>query len=767
MSLLALLGLTLASTAAVRTANYEVVPLPKSITLHADAPQFDLTSSTVISYPKSEAALRRNAELLADYINELTGITPKITTKVPKSNVIRLTSDLKADNPEAYTIEVNSRAITVNGATAAANFLGIQTLRKSIPATGTGGVSFPAVSISDYPRFAYRGTHFDTSRHFFPVDSVKKFIDIIALHNINRFHWHLTDDQGWRLEIKKYPRLTEISSKRKGTCIGHDFESLDGVEYGGYYTQDEIRDIVKYAADRHITIIPEIDLPGHMVAALAAYPELGCTGGPYEVWTRWGVSDDLLCAGNDSTIQFIDDVLTEVVDLFPSEYIHIGGDECPKIRWEACPKCQARIAELGFVSDSHSTAEQKLQSWVMEHAAATLASLGRKIIGWDEILEGGLFPGATVMSWRGSEGAIAAAQQGHDAILTPTNYCYFDYAQSRDLASEPLGIGGYVPVEKVYSLEPTAGLTPDEAKHILGAQSNLWTEYIKSFPHVEYMELPRLAALSEVQWLLPEERNYEQFTQRVLPLVELYRRLGYNYATHLFDIQGGLESDFTTNKIVARLRTVDGAPIHYTTDGSIPTTDSPLYTGPVVIDSACRFNAKAFRPEGESRLYTDTVTFNKATSCEVTFATTPHSRYTSTGPSLLTDGRYGTQAFNTGEWIGFEGTPLSATINLNKTQTIHNVTIRNLVDTPNWIFDAESITISVSSDGVNYRTVATLIPEQAGQNVQEIRAHSLEFEPADARYIKVEEECLMAIPAWESRGTGCAGFIFIDEISVD
>ncbi|MDE6782732.1 MAG: family 20 glycosylhydrolase, partial [Paramuribaculum sp.] len=501
--------------------------------------------------------------------------------------------------------------------------------------------------------------------------------------------------------------------------------------------------------------------------ALAAYPEFGCTGGPYEVWTRWGVSDDVLCAGNDSTLQFIDDVLAEVVELFPSEYIHIGGDECPKFRWEECPKCQARIAELGFVSDEHSSKEQKLQSWVMAHAANTLAGLGRKMIGWDEIIEGGLFPGATVMSWRGAEGAIAAARQGHDAILTPTNYCYFDYCQSRDQASEPLGIGGYVPVDKVYSLDPVAGLTEDEAKHILGAQSNLWTAYIETFPHVEYMELPRLAALSEVQWLAPEQKDYDAFTHRLPRLIDLYRTLGYNYATHVFDIQGGLVSDYGKNKIVADLRTIDNAPIHYTTDGSVPTLASPLYTEPVVIESNCRFNAKAFRPTGESRMFSDTVTYNKATSCEVTFATTPHSRYTSTGPSLLTDGRFGGSAFNTGEWIGFEGTPLVATVDLNRLVPVHRVILRNLVDTPNWIFDAEEIVVSVSTDGKEFTQVAKLIPEQAGQNVQEIRTHTLNFASTPARYVKVEAGCVDAIPSWDSRGAGCKGFIFVDEICVD
>ncbi|MBD5255793.1 MAG: family 20 glycosylhydrolase [Barnesiella sp.] len=746
-------------------ANYEVVPLPQRIIPGRDK-AFVLNSKTSICYPKSDASLKRNAELLAEYLKTLTGYSLKVKAGSAKSNAILLSADLKNDNAEAYTMTVGHDLIRIDGASAAGNFYGIQTLRKSVDATRTGEITFPAVEISDAPRFPYRGAHFDTSRHYFPTDSVKSFIDMLALHNINRFHWHITDDQGWRLEIKKYPLLTEVGARRDGTCIGKDFESSDSIPYGGYYTQDEARDIVKYAADRHITVIPEIDLPGHMLAALTAYPELGCTGGPYAVWQRWGVADDVLCAGNDNTLNFIDDVLAEVVDIFPSEYIHIGGDECPKVRWEKCPKCQARIKELGLKSDDHSTAEQKLQNFVMSRAAQSLASKGRKMIGWDEIIEGGLFPGATVMSWRGVEGAREAARQGHDAIMTPTNYCYFDYLQSQDASREPFGIGGYVPVSKVYSLEPTESLSDTEAKHILGAQANLWTEYISTLNHVQYMELPRLAALSEVQWLQPEAKDYNAFTHRLLPLINHYRRLGYNYAPHIFDVQGGLVSDPANHVIVADLRTVDDAPIYYTLDGTTPTASSTLYTSPVSIDHTATFKAVAIRPEGNSPILVDSVSFNKATSSAVELLTTPHSRYKAPG-SLLTDGRFGGSSFNTGEWIGYENTPLVALIDLGKVQSVSNVGFNALVDALNWIMDARSMKVEISTDGTNFTTVGDeSYPEMTGYETK-IAHHNISFPQADARYVKVTIGCETKLPQWQEAGAGKPGFLFVDEIVVD
>ena len=414
---------------------------------------------------------------------------------------------------EEYNLDVTQRKVVVKCSDLNGAVYAIETIKQLLPVeiyknSPAENVSWtiPCVKIHDKPRFAYRGLHLDPSRHFFDVDEVKRYIDIIVLHKMNTLHWHLTDDQGWRIEIKKYPKLTEIGAYRDKTLIGHlnDDKGYDYTRYGGFYTQDDIREVVEYAASKGVTVIPEVDLPGHMLAALAAYPEYGCTGGPYEVWGRWGVSEDVLCAGKEETFEFLEGVLTEVMELFPSEYIHIGGDESPKVRWETCPACQARIKELGLKDGEKYSAEHYLQSYVTARVERFLNSHGRKIIGWDEILEGDLAPGATVMSWRGVEGGLQAAKLGHDAIMTPSTHFYFDYCQSDTPENEPLGIGGYIPVEKCYSYEPfTPEMTDDEKGHILGVQANLWTEYIKTPDHLEYMLLPRAAALSEVQWCLP------------------------------------------------------------------------------------------------------------------------------------------------------------------------------------------------------------------------------------------------------------------------
>lgn len=389
---------------------------------------------------------------------------------------------------------------------------------------------FPCVKIQDKPRFGYRGMHLDCSRHFFSVDEVKKYLDIMAIYKLNRFHWHLTDDQGWRAEIKKYPKLTEVGAYRNGTVIKKNWGSNDGIRYGGYYTQEQMKDIVAYAAKLGIIVIPEIDLPGHMMGVLAGYPELGCTGGPYEVWTTWGVSEKVLCPGKEEMFTFLEDVFTELMDIFPSEYIHIGGDECPKSEWEKCPDCQARIKELGIKGDGRHTAEQFLQSYVTSRMQKFLNDHGRKIIGWDEVLEGELAKGATVMSWRGTAGGIKASAMGFDVIMTPNTYCYFDYYQSEDMEKEPFGIGGNLPWEKVYSYEPLEGLDAEQQKHILGVQANLWTEYIPTPEHLEYMLLPRMTALSEVQWCKPEDKNPERYKAAMeAESFRIFDILGYNY----------------------------------------------------------------------------------------------------------------------------------------------------------------------------------------------------------------------------------------------
>ena len=515
--------------------DYRVVPLPRQIVLNAGKP-FRLNASVKIVYPEGNSRMQRNASFLAEYLTDLTGKTYGTTTKTSgKCIVLKLGGD--TTNREAYRIEVTSRQVLVSAATEQGIFYGIQTLRKALP-IGFEQVALPAAVVQDAPRFGYRGMHLDVSRHFFSVDEVKTYIDMLALHNINNFHWHLTDDQGWRIEIKKYPRLTEVGSIRSETVIGHNTGTYDGKPYGGFYTQDQIKSVIDYAQERFINIVPEIDMPGHMLGALSAYPELGCTGGPYALWRQWGVSDQVLCAGNDQTLEFIKEVLTELMGLFPSKYIHIGGDECPKTSWKNCPKCQARIQALGLVSDEKHTAEERLQSFIISYAEKVVNEQGRKIIGWDEILEGGLAPNATVMSWRGMKGGEEAAKQHHDVIMTPNQYVYFDYYQTKDLTNEPLAIGGYVPIQNVYFWEPVpASLTEAEKPFIIGAQANLWTEYIPTFKQAQYMVLPRMAALCEVQWSDPNQKNYPDFLKRLPKLIGLYELYTYNYSKHVWDVE--------------------------------------------------------------------------------------------------------------------------------------------------------------------------------------------------------------------------------------
>ena len=521
--------------------DYQIVPLPKEIKegTTGNTP-FVLMQSTRIVYPKHNKQMQRNAEFLSEYVKDVTGYGLKIGTRKIKSPAISLTLGLQSSNPEAYSINISEAGIQIQGASEAGVFYGIQALRKSMPIGKYAQIEFPSVEINDYPEFGYRGALLDISRHFFTKEEVKEYIDMMALHNMNRFHWHLTDDQGWRIEIKKYPELTSIGSQRKESQNGY-YENhervlkFDGVPHGGFFTQDDIKEVVAYAAERYITIIPEIDLPGHMVSALASYPELGCTGGPYNVWTHWGISEDVLCAGNEKTYQFLTDVFDEIMELFPSTYIHIGGDECPKTRWAQCPKCQAKIKAEGIKSDDKHTKEEYLQSYVMKYMSDYLSEHGRKIIGWDVILEGEAAPGATIMSWRGEAGGIEAARLGHDVIMVPNNYLYLDYYQSKDYESEPYyAIGGYNPVDKIYNYNPLpASLNETEKAHIIGVQANLWTEYIKDFKQVEYMILPRWGAVAEIQWT-GGAKDYPAFLKRLDKFVKLYQAKGYTYAKHAF-----------------------------------------------------------------------------------------------------------------------------------------------------------------------------------------------------------------------------------------
>ena len=532
----------LATGAKAQTARYDIVPLPRSIAVQ-QAPGFVLSEKTAVVYADG---LEKEARFLSEYVEEMTqmklGVRPFAKKSDARGNItLSIAAPDKKKvvaepNEEAYTIEVTAKGVAIGGQTAAAVFRGVQTLRKSLPIVEeTAQVVLPAVKIADEPRFGYRGMHLDCSRHFFPVDFVKRYIDLIALHGMNKFHWHITDDQGWRFESKKYPKLTSIGGWRSGTVVGRNSGIDDGIRHGGFYTQDECREIVRYAADRHITVIPEIDMPGHMVAALAAYPEFGCTGGPYEVEHTWGVFADVLCPGKEQTFKFVEDVLSEVIDVFPSEYIHIGGDECPRDRWKKCPLCQQRIKDEGIKGEGKQTAEDHLQGYFTKRVEKFLHAKGKRLIGWDELLGCDVDVTSTIMSWRGAEPGAKAAKLGHDVIMTPNSPMYFDHYQTDKTNNEPLSIGGNSPVEKVYAFEPVAAdLTPEQAKHILGVQANVWAEYIYSTQHVEYQVLPRMAALAEVQWMQPDQKNFEAFKERVARLKAIYDLHHWRVAQHLF-----------------------------------------------------------------------------------------------------------------------------------------------------------------------------------------------------------------------------------------
>jgi hexosaminidase len=529
--------------------DYQVIPKPAELTMQVG--KFVIDGSTSIS---AAEGLKQEAAFLAESIQQLTQVSPSVTDQKAS---ITLALNNQIENEEGYTLEVTPDQINISGKNAKGVFYGIQSLVQliNLPEEGSSitDVTVPAVTIKDQPRFIYRGMHLDVARHFFDVDFVKKYIDMIAMHKMNTFHWHLTEDQGWRIEIKKYPELTKVGAYRNGTITGHyPGETNDNERYGGFYTQDDIREVLAYAQKRHVEVIPEIELPGHSQAAIASYPYLSCfpeeptevpnglmseaskeqqkNGQPKVVQESWGVYNDVYCAGKEETFAFLEGVLDEVTALFPSKYIHIGGDECPKKNWERCPNCQKRIKEEGLAD------EHELQSYFVTRMEKYLNSKGKQIIGWDEILEGGLAPNATVMSWRGVKGGIEAAKQDHNVIMTPNSNCYFDHYQSKNTDNEPLAIGGFLPVEKVYSYEPVPEeLSADQQHYILGAQGNLWSEYIKTEEYMEYMALPRATALSEVVWSQKEDKDFEDFKSRLTHMRKLYEVKGYNYAKHVFD----------------------------------------------------------------------------------------------------------------------------------------------------------------------------------------------------------------------------------------
>ena len=749
-----------------------IVPYPNH--LETGRGTYRVTDRSVTCDSRTDERTQRAVVGFAARLATVTGGTNPVTVadEVPASG-IRFVTD-ESLPAEGYELNVDGEGIEVRASQFPGFLYALQSLEQLLPAAVYGtepapdaAWEVPCVKIADAPRFAYRGMHLDVARHFFSVDEVKRYIDVMAIHKLNTLHWHLTDDQGWRIEIKRYPELTAVGSIRKATVVRKEWGTYDGTPYGGFYTQDEIRDVVKYAADRGVTVIPEIDLPGHMLAALTAYPELGCTGGPYEVWGRWGVADDVLCPGREKTFEFLEGVLTEVMELFPSEYIHIGGDECPKVRWEKCPRCQAKIRQLGLKDDGEHTAEHYLQSYVTDRIGKFLAQHGRRIIGWDEILEGRAPSDAVVMSWRGSEGGIAAAKLGHDVLMTPNSHVYFDYYPSLDTDAEPFGIGGYIPMEQVYSYDPAfPELTPEQQKHILGVQANLWTEYVLSDEHLEYMLLPRLAALSEVQWCLPETKDWNRFIGS-FRMDKIYSQLGYEFAKHIFGVTASYAVDPEKGGVVMTLTTQGGAPIRYTLDGSDPTASSPLYKAPVTIGESCTFKAAALREGMQTPVYTRKFDFNKATGRRIALNAVPTLKYTYGGASLLVDGYRGGPVYSNGAWIGFLNEPLDVTIDMQGAKPYSAVTVESLVEKGEWVFPPSSVGVYLSDDGSEFTEAALMsVPQETAGSPDGVKPFKVLFPETSARYLRVVARTVDPIPAWHG-AAGQKAHMFVDEIIVE
>jgi hexosaminidase len=575
--------------------DHQLSIIPQPLSLRVTAGNFTIGKKTIICVDNNNASLLKIGEMLSAQLKQQTGYDIKVikVSSTPCANAIILTQKGATDSlgAEGYSMSVGSGKVIIRGLEPAGIFYGMQTLLQLLPVKSETplhspvsglpspvSLVIPGVEITDKPRFEWRGMMLDAGRYFYSVDFIKKYIDYLAMHKMNTFHWHLTEDHGWRIEIKKYPRLTDVAAWRGATQYGKANGQLDQNPHGGYYTQDQVREVIAYAKDRFVNIVPEIEMPGHSLAALVAYPELSCTGGPFKIPDYWGIQKDVFCAGNEQTFKFLEDVLTEIADLFPSPIIHIGGDECPKDHWKTCPKCQARINAEGL-KDEH-----ELQSYFITRIEKFLLTKNKRIIGWDEILEGGLAPKATVMSWRGIKGGIAAAKQHHDVVMAPTTFAYFDYYQGEPYL-EPIAIGGYLPLDKVYSYEPVPEeLNADEALFIKGVQATVWSEFIHSAEKVEYMSFPRAAAIAEIGWTNPKLKNWEDFKRRLETQYKRYENAGINYSKSAYNVTYTSVKNGTDGTAAITLKTNSYQPeIRYTTDSTEPTKNSLVYSSPITV----------------------------------------------------------------------------------------------------------------------------------------------------------------------------------------
>jgi hexosaminidase len=732
--------------------------IPEPVKMEVSKGYFEFNESTVISVNGKEAFA--DAEIFNEYLKNLYGFELKIESDYKtKNNVIRLDKIIRADIPEkSYQISMNPNEINISGD---GIHYGLQTLKQLLFNIKDNSFKIPCTQILDYPRYYYRGMHLDVARHFFPKEFIKKYIDYIAMYKMNYFHWHLTDDQGWRIEIKKYPKLTEIGAWRKGVLTGRyrdKSRASDTAIYGGYYTQEDIKEIVEYAKQRHVTIIPEIEMPGHSLAALSSYPEFSCTGGPFEVAGEWGVFEDIFCP-KEETFTFLQNILSEVAELFPSYYIHIGGDEAPKDSWKSCKHCQDLMKKEGLKD------ENELQSYFIRRIEKFLNSKNKSIIGWDEILEGGLAPNATVMSWRGTEGGIEAAKQNHNVIMTPGEYCYFDHYQG-DPRNEPVAIGGYTTIEKVYSFEPTPmELTAEQKYKIFGAQGNVWTEYIITSDKVEYMIFPRICALAEVLWTPPEKKDYNNFKNRLKYHFGLFEKLKINYSKAIYDISAKyLQTDTKEGIAIELSAPFSNSEIHYTTNGVEPDINSEKYSAPVILKKSSTLKVSYFENSvKQGNTFVQEFHINKATGKDIVLLTEPRKRYSVGGAFSLIDGVTGRLPWSGRDWLGFLGDDLNATVDLGKMQCISEVIIDVLDAELSWIYLPKEIEILISSDGVNYKPVKKVNLEYIDKFERNVK---IDFKKVDTRFVRVIAKNFGKIPSGNP-GEGTDAWLFVDEISIN
>ena len=725
-------------------ADYNVIPQVQYLSVK-DGDVYVFDSSRKLVYDNQDS--RRSLELFAQDLEELVGIRPSVaagTSEDAKDNVY-FTLGLQDERKEAYSINVSSDGILVRAVAPEGIYRATRTLLKSVGTEKTSSVEFPSAEVSDWPRFGYRGLMLDVSRHFSDVEMVKRTIDMLALHQLNIFHWHLTDDQGWRIEIKSHPELTEVGAWRDDTVVGRylggtDYPT-DGKRHGGFYTQEQIREIVAYAKERYIEIIPEIDLPGHTSAVLAAYPQLGCEDKEYKVANRWGVIRDVLCAGNPASLDLFKDIMGEVCELFPGKYIHLGGDECVKDRWKACPKCQRKIRELGLKDGSRYSKEDYLQSWFMGEVASFVQSKGKRVIGWDEILEGVPMDDSVIMSWRGTEGGITAARMGHDVVMTPTSDMYFDQSQTLASQLEEIPVGGFINVMKVYSYEPLpASLTPEQQKHILGCQANVWCEYMPEERIRQYQMLPRLAALSEVQWTMPERKNYKDFLKRLPKMLSIYDHYGYNYAKHIFDVACSYSVNVEKGSLEVSLSTLGNDPIYYTLDGTSPQTKKAmLYDDtPIVISSPSELKVSVLRNgkfTKEETLFK--LDCNKATFKKVNISTTLNIMQAHLPHEILTDGIIGSLRCDDYRWMSCTGR-MSLILDLGKSESFSRIGWVALNSQSENILVPQNVKIQISEDGKQYCTILDIEKNHEIQAEQSVERISEEVGAQTARYIKMD-----------------------------